>query len=170
LARTASPGLRALMTVARVDPSALDARALGFRLAPRINAAGRLRRADAGVELLLTDDERRAAQIAAELDDANSERRAVERHIAWEVDAHVAELGERSAYVLAAEGWHPGVIGIVASRVVESHHRPAVLVALEEGGLGRGSGRSIPGFDLLGALHACAAHLEQYGGHRAAAG
>src|SRR5438105_3932585 len=128
LARTASPGLRALMVVASVDPSALDARTLAFRLAPRINAAGRLRRADAGVELLLTGDERRAAQIAAELDEANSERRAVERQIAWEADAQVEQLGDRSAYVLAGAGWHPGVIGIVASRVVERHHRPTVLV------------------------------------------
>jgi len=170
LATTASPGLRALMEVSSIDPSALDARALAFRLAPRINAAGRLRRADAGVELLLTGDERRAGQIATELDEANTERRAVERHIAWEADAQLSQLGERSAYVLAGEGWHPGVIGIVASRVVEQHNRPTVLVALEEGGLCRGSARSIPGFDLLGALHECAEHLERYGGHRAAAG
>jgi single-stranded-DNA-specific exonuclease len=170
LATTASPGLRALMTVAGVDPSAVDARALAFRLGPRINAAGRLRRADAGVELLLTDDKRRADQIAAELDEANTERRAVERQIDWEADAQISRLGERSAYVLAGQGWHPGVIGIVASRVVERHHRPTVLVALEEGEDCRGSGRSIPGFDLLSALHACAAHLERYGGHRAAAG
>jgi len=170
LTTTARPGLRALMAVAGVDPSALDARALAFRLAPRINAAGRLRRADAGVELLLTDDESRAAQIAAELDEANTERRAVERQIDWEAEAQISRLGERSAYVLAGEGWHPGVIGIVASRIVERHHRPAVLVALEEEGICRGSGRSIPGFDLLAALHDCAEHLERYGGHRAAAG
>jgi single-stranded-DNA-specific exonuclease len=158
------------MAVADVDPSALDARTLAFRLAPRINAAGRLRRADAGVELLLTGDERRAAQIAAELDEANAERRTVERHIDWEADAQVSQLGERTAYVLAGGGWHPGVIGIVASRIVERYHRPTLLVALEDGGLCRGSGRSVPGFDLLGALHECAEHLERYGGHRAAAG
>jgi single-stranded-DNA-specific exonuclease len=169
LANTAKPGLRALMAVSRADPSALDTYALGFRLAPRINAAGRLRRADAGLELLLTDDERRAREIAAELDAVNIERRAVERQILWEAQSEVASLGARSAYVLAAEDWHPGVIGIVASRIAGRYHRPAILVALD-GELGTGSGRSIPGFDLLGALHASAEHLNRYGGHTAAAG
>ena len=169
LSRTSRPGLRALMTVAKADPSALDTGALAFRLAPRINAAGRLRRADAGLELLLTGDEGRAAEIASELDRVNAERRAVEQRIVWEAEAQVAELGERRSYVLAGEGWHPGVVGIVASRVVERHHRPVVVVALE-GDVGSGSARSIPGFDLLGALHATAEHLDRYGGHRAAAG
>ncbi|MGZ4179972.1 MAG: single-stranded-DNA-specific exonuclease RecJ [Solirubrobacteraceae bacterium] len=169
MANTAKPGLRALMEVARADPSLLDTYALGFRLAPRINAAGRLRRADAGLELLLTDDQQRARAIAAELDAVNVERRAVERQILWEAQAEVARLGPRSAYVLAAEGWHPGVIGIVASRIAESYHRPAILISLDAE-IGTGSGRSIPGFDLLGALHAAEGHLERYGGHRAAAG
>ncbi len=169
LARTSRPGLRALMSASGVDPSALDTHALAFRLAPRINAAGRLRRADAGLELLLTGDERRAAQIASELERVNAERRAVEQRIVWEAEAQVAEQGERHSYVLAGEGWHPGVVGIVASRVVERHHRPTVVVGLD-GDLGSGSGRSIPGFDLLGALHASAEHLDRYGGHRAAAG
>lgn len=169
LSRTARPGLRALMAVAKADPSALSTQVLAFRLAPRINAAGRLRRADAGLELLLTEDERRAEQIANELDEVNAERRAVEQRIVWQAEAEVAELGERPAYVLVGEDWHPGVIGIVASRIVEHHYRPAILVALD-GELGSGSGRSIPGFDLLGALHAAAEHLERYGGHRAAAG
>ncbi|MGI8430057.1 MAG: single-stranded-DNA-specific exonuclease RecJ [Solirubrobacteraceae bacterium] len=169
LANTARPGLRALMAVSRADPSALDAHTLGFRLAPRINAAGRLRRPDAGLELLLTGDEQRAAEIATELDAVNRERRAIEQRIAWEAEAQVAQLGERAALVLVGEDWHPGVIGIVASRIVESHHRPTILVAMD-GDLGTGSGRSIPGFDLLGALHAGAEHMERYGGHRAAAG
>jgi single-stranded-DNA-specific exonuclease len=169
LASTAKPGLRALMAVAGADPSALDAGVLGFRLAPRINAAGRLRRADAGLELLLTEDGQRAAEIAEELDHVNGERRAVEQRIAWEAEARAVELGERSAFVLAGEGWHPGVIGIVASRIVERYHRPVVMVALD-GELCSGSARSIPGFDLLGALHECSEHLERYGGHRAAAG
>lgn len=169
LANTSKPGLRALMAVARADPSALDAHALGFRLAPRINAAGRLRRPDAGLELLLTVDEPRAAEIAAELDAVNADRRAVEQRIAWEAQAQVAQLGPRAAFVLLSEDWHPGVIGIVASRVAESHHRPAILIAMD-GDRGTGSARSIPGFDLLGALHAAAEHLERYGGHRAAAG
>jgi single-stranded-DNA-specific exonuclease len=169
LAVTSRPGLRALMAVSRVDPSAVDAGAVGFRLAPRINAAGRLRRADAGVELLLTRDPARANEIADELDAVNAERRMVEQRIVWEAEQQVAALGERRGYVLAAEGWHPGVIGIVASRIAERFHRPAVLVA-RDGAHGAGSGRSIPGFDLLGALHACAGRLERYGGHRAAAG
>jgi single-stranded-DNA-specific exonuclease len=169
LAATAKPGLRALMAVSRADPSALDTGTLGFRLAPRINAAGRLRRADAGLELVLCEDPARARAIAAELDAVNAERRAVEQRILWEAEAQVAGLGPRPAYVLWSEDWHAGVVGIVASRIVERHHRPAVLVALE-GDAGGGSGRSIPGFDLLGALHAGAAHLGRYGGHRAAAG
>ncbi len=169
LSNTAKAGLRALMTVSRADPGALDAGTVGFRLAPRINAAGRMRRADAGLELLLTEDPARAREIAVELDAVNAERRAVEQRTLWEAEAQVAQAGPRSAYVLAGEGWHPGVVGIVASRIAERHHRPAVLVALE-GEHGTGSGRSIPGFDLLAALHACAGELERYGGHRAAAG
>jgi single-stranded-DNA-specific exonuclease len=166
---TRSPGLRALMKVSRADPARIDARAIGFRLAPRLNAAGRLYRADAGVELLLTDDAERARGIAEELDRANGERRHVEQRILFEAEGMVAEQGERTAYVLAGEEWHPGVIGIVASRIAERHHRPCVLVALD-GDQGTGSGRSIPAFDLLGGLDACASHLVRHGGHRAAAG
>jgi single-stranded-DNA-specific exonuclease len=169
LAGTAKPGLRALMAVAGVDPSKVGEREIGFALAPRLNAAGRLYRADAGLELLLTEDPARAAQIARELDSANAERRQIERRIRFEAEAQMAELGERDAYVLAAEGWHPGVIGIVASRMVESSGRPVVMVALD-GERGRGSGRSIEAFDLLGGLRACEEHLVRYGGHRAAAG
>jgi single-stranded-DNA-specific exonuclease len=157
------------MRVAECDPSRVDARMLGFRLAPRINAAGRLHRADAGVELMLTEDPERAEAIARELDSANAERRFTEQRIVFEAEAQVAELGERPAYVLAGEGWHPGVIGIVASRIAERHHRPAVVIALD-GAQGTGSGRSIPAFDLLGGLNACAQHLQRHGGHRAAAG
>ena len=123
-----------------------------------------------GLELLLTDDERRAAEIAAELDRVNAERRAVEQRIVWEAEAQVAELGERRAYVLAGEGWHPGVVGIVASRIVERHHRPAVLVALD-GDVGLGLGPEHPRASTCSAR--CtprAEHLERYGGHRAAAG
>ncbi|MFZ0042674.1 MAG: single-stranded-DNA-specific exonuclease RecJ, partial [Solirubrobacteraceae bacterium] len=170
LAATVKPGLRALIAVSRADPSALDAGTLGFRLAPRINAAGRLRRPDAGLELLLTEDAARARAIANELDAINAERRAVEQRILWEAESQVAELGQRPAYVLSSGDWHPGVIGIVASRIVDRHHRPAILIALDDQGLASGSGRSIPGFDLLGALHAAASNLERYGGHRAAAG
>jgi single-stranded-DNA-specific exonuclease len=169
LAATAKPGLRALMSVARVNPARVDERAVGFALAPRLNAAGRLYRADAGLELILTEDKLRAAQVADELDRANYERRELELRIRYEAEAQIAALGERSGYVLAGEGWHAGVIGIVASRLAEQSNRPVVLVALD-GERGRGSGRSIPGFDLLAGLDACAAHLIRHGGHRAAAG
>jgi single-stranded-DNA-specific exonuclease len=169
LAATGKPGLRALMRVARVDPRRVDERAIGFALAPRLNAAGRLYRADAGLELVLTEDTMRAAQVAEELDRANHERREVELRIRYEAEAQIADLGERGAYVLAGEGWHAGVVGIVAARLAERHNRPVVLIALE-GERGRGSARSIPAFDLLAGLDACADHLLRHGGHRAAAG
>jgi single-stranded-DNA-specific exonuclease len=169
LAGTAKPGLRALMTVAGVDPAKVGERAVAFGLAPRLNAAGRLYRADAGLELILTADPLRAAQIAQELDSANHERRGIEQRIRFQAEAQMAELGGRSAYVLAEEGWHPGVIGIVASRLVEHSGRPVVLISLD-GEAGRASGRSIEAFDLLAGLNACEEHLLRYGGHRAAAG
>ncbi len=173
MAGTQRHGLRALMRVSRTDPSGLDATCLAFRLAPRINAAGRMRRADAGLELLLTDDPQRAEEIARELDGVNTDRRSTEQRITWEADALAAEMGERSAYVLAASGWHVGVIGIVASKIVERHNRPTIMLALDPNdpaAPAHGSGRSIPGFDLLGALEATGEHLITYGGHRAAAG
>ncbi|HSZ06593.1 MAG TPA: single-stranded-DNA-specific exonuclease RecJ [Solirubrobacteraceae bacterium] len=169
LASTTKPGLRALMAVAGVDSSKVNERAVAFALAPRLNAAGRLYRADAGLELILTTDPVRAAQIAQELDSANRERRQVEMGIRFQAEAQMDELGERSAYVLAQEGWHPGVIGIVASRLVERSGRPVVLIALD-GDTGKASGRSVEAFDLLAGLTACGEHLLRYGGHRAAAG
>ncbi|MFT3862648.1 MAG: single-stranded-DNA-specific exonuclease RecJ [Solirubrobacterales bacterium] len=172
--RTKRLGLRALMEASRCDPSRLDESDLAFRLAPRINAAGRLYRADAGVELLLTEDEERAKQIAEELGRANSERRATEREVDAAAEAARRELPDElkkaNGLVVAGQGWHPGVVGIVASRLVERHHRPVVVISLDEEGGGRGSGRSIPGFDLHAALEACAEHLETFGGHKAAAG
>ena len=170
LAGTAKPGLRALMAVARVDPAKLDERSVAFALAPRLNAAGRLYRADAPLELILTEEDLRAAQVAEELGRANHERRQVESRIRYEAEAQIAALGERSAYVLAGEDWHAGVIGIVASRLAERHRRPVVLIALS-GDVGKGSGRGgIDAFDLLTGLTACGGHLRHFGGHRAAAG
>ncbi len=172
--RAQRPGIRALLEVSKCEPERLDESDLGFRLAPRINAAGRLYRADAGVELFLTEDAGRAGEIAVELSRANSERRATEREVDAAAEAARGELPEdlRDArgFVVAGEDWHPGVVGIVASRLVERHGRPVVVISLGEDGSGRGSGRSIPGFDLLAALEACAGHLEGFGGHRAAAG
>ncbi|HEX5853821.1 MAG TPA: single-stranded-DNA-specific exonuclease RecJ [Solirubrobacteraceae bacterium] len=169
LASTAKPGLRALMAVAGVDPGKVNERAIGFALAPRLNAAGRLYRADAGLELILTEDHERARQIAQELDAANRERRQVETRIRFQAEAQLKALGERPAYVLAGEEWHAGVIGIVASRLVELSGRPVVMIALD-GETGKGSGRSVDAFDLLAGLTACDEHLLRYGGHRAAAG
>ena len=166
-------GLRALMAAAAVDPQTVDEGALGFRLAPRINAAGRLYRADAGVELMLTSDPERAAAIAAELDRANAERRWAEQQVVEGAEkarsALPADLADAPALVLAGEGWHPGVVGIAASRLAERHFRPTVLLSID-GGRAKGSARSIPGFDLVAALDACSEHLVRYGGHRAAAG
>lgn len=174
LRRAKRPGMRALLAAAKCEPERLDETDLSFRLAPRINAAGRLYRADAGVELFLTGDERRAEAIAEELGRANSERRATEREVDAAAEAALRELSEElrdaNGLVVAGEDWHPGVVGIVASRMVERHNRPTVVISLAEDGSGRGSGRSISGFDLLGALEACSEHLEGFGGHRAAAG
>ena len=166
-------GLRALMAAAAVDPQAIDAGALSFRLAPRINAAGRLYRADAGVELMLTDDRDRAAAIAEELDRANAERRGTEQKVvegAQRARSALPEsLRDAPALVLTGEGWHPGVVGIAASRMVERHFRPTILLSVD-GDRAKGSARSIPGFDLVAALDATSEHLGRYGGHRAAAG
>jgi single-stranded-DNA-specific exonuclease len=173
LACTRRPGLRALMKGARVDPAAVDAAAIGFRLAPRINAAGRLCRPDTALELILTDDEERAKELAAELEGLNRERQGVEDRIVREAIEIVETMPEsrrsRRGYVLWREEWHEGVIGIVASRLVERFHRPVVLITGAGDGW-KGSGRSISRFDLHGALAACSEHLERFGGHRAAAG
>jgi len=173
LARTQKPGLRALMKAARIDPARVDEGAVGFRLAPRINASGRLCRPGAALELLLTEDADEAGRLAHELEQLNRERQGVESRILREALAKVDEWPEakqrRRGYVLADEGWHEGVIGIVASRLVERFHRPVVLIA-GEGEEWKGSGRSPGVFDLHGGLAACSQHLERFGGHRAAAG
>ncbi|HKI93183.1 MAG TPA: DHHA1 domain-containing protein, partial [Gaiellaceae bacterium] len=173
LARTQRPGLQALMRSAGVDPATVDAGAVGFRLGPRINAAGRLGHPRAALELLLTGDRDDARRLADSLEELNRERQAVEGRIVREAVAQVEEWPEekrrRPAYVLAGEDWHEGVIGIVASRLVERFNRPVVLIAGGEGEW-KGSGRSIPAFDLHGGLAACAALLGRWGGHRAAAG
>jgi single-stranded-DNA-specific exonuclease len=173
LSRTQKPGLRALMRVAGVDPATVDSTAVGFRLAPRINAAGRLGRPDVALHLVLTDDAREADLLANELETLNRDRQAVEERILREavavVDGWPAEMRARRAYVVWGEGWHEGVIGIVASRLVERYGRPVVLIA-GEGDRWKGSGRSVASFDLHAGLAACADRLERFGGHRAAAG
>jgi single-stranded-DNA-specific exonuclease len=173
LARTQKPGLRALMRSAGVDPAAVDAGAVGFRLAPRINAAGRLSHPESALRLLLTEDDTDASQLAGRLEELNRERQAVEDRILREAVAQVDAWPEsrlrRRGYVVAHEDWHEGVIGIVASRLVERFNRPVVLIAGTDGDW-KGSGRSIPSFDLHAALGACSEHLSRFGGHRAAAG
>jgi single-stranded-DNA-specific exonuclease len=173
LACTQKPGLQALMRVGGVDPAAVDAGAVGFRLAPRVNAAGRLGHPRAALELLLTDDATEAHRLASELEQLNRERQLVEERIRREAVARIEawpdELRRRRGYVLAGAEWHEGVIGIVASRLVERYNRPVVLIAGADEAW-KGSGRSIPRFDLHAALGACADHLERFGGHRAAAG
>lgn len=168
--RARRPGMAALLEECRVVPAQLSSEDFGFRLAPRINAAGRMYRADAGVELFLSDSPERAAEIARELSAANAERRRVERQVLQEAEKAIAGRGEPGpAIVVAGEGWHPGVVGIVASRLVKAHGRPAVVIALE-GERGRGSGRSVPGLDLHAALGDAAGELIGFGGHAAAAG
>src|SRR3954454_18517954 len=173
LARTQKPGLQALMKAAGVDAASVDAGACGFRLGPRINAAGRLGHPRSALELLLTDDPVEAKRLANELEDLNRERQAVEARIFREAAAQVDEWPEekraRRGYVVAGENWHEGVIGIVASRLVERFGRPVVLIAGTDGEW-KGSGRSIPSFDLHGGLRACSQFLGRWGGHRAAAG
>jgi single-stranded-DNA-specific exonuclease len=173
LARTAKPGLRALMHTARVDRVHVSSGDLGFRLAPRINAAGRLCHPQEALALLLTGDEREAATLAQRLEGLNRERQAVEdgilRSAVEQIEDAPPEWRERHAYVLASPDWHEGVIGIVASRLVERYRRPVVLIA-ELGEESKGSGRSPTGYDLHAGLAACHDHLLRYGGHRVAAG
>ncbi len=169
---TKIPGVAALLRVSEVDAVTVTAGALGFRVAPRINAAGRVGESADALRLLLTDDAREAESLARALDDINRIRQDEDRKTLDQALAQLAETfdPERDcAVVLAAEGWHPGVIGIVASRIVERVHRPTVLIALD-GERGRGSARSIPGFHLYDALSACAGYLGRFGGHRQAAG
>ena len=173
LARTQKPGLRALMHVAHVDPAAVDEGAVGFRIAPRINAAGRMGHPREALELLLTDDADEARQLAQRLEEVNRERQAVEDRILRSAVAQIESWPEnkrrRHGYALADADWHEGVIGIVASRLVERYHRPVVLIAGGEDAW-KGSGRSVGAFDLHEALSACSDHLLRWGGHRAAAG
>lgn len=163
------PGIKALKQVANVP--AVTCGAVGYQLAPRLNAAGRLEDAGRGVELLLEQDLVRALQTARKLDGFNQERRDLERNVFDQAEQRVRELGAQHthAIVLADEHWHSGVIGIVASRLVERFYRPAVLIALD-GESGKGSARSIRGFHLYRGLQDCAETLLAFGGHEMAAG
>ena len=165
-------GIRALKNQARLG-STVRAGQVGFQLGPRINAGGRLSQGILGVELLTTLEEHQAEEIAALLEGYNQERQGLETRIlrdALEQIENTGGIGERSVLVVADRAWHPGVIGIVASRIAEKHYRPVVVIALDEKGMGKGSGRSIPGFNLLAAIEATRGFLIGFGGHHAAAG
>ena len=172
LAQSFRPGITALKKVAGIKDSVTCGQ-VGFRLAPRLNAAGRMESAVPGVDLLLNSDQVECAGIADELDAANAERQSVERGILEQAIAQVEGDGRypaRKSIVIASTDWHQGVIGIVASRLVERYHRPTLLIAIDGEGNAKGSGRSIPGFHLLEALTGCAEYLPRFGGHRYAAG
>jgi single-stranded-DNA-specific exonuclease len=172
IARTSRSGLRKLMQVAGVHPPILP-EDIGYRLGPRLNAAGRLSTAEKSLRLLLTRDGGEAAVLAAELDEQNRERQEVEKQI---FDAATEKIDDEfdaardAAIVAGAPGWHPGVLGIVASRIVRKYHRPAIVIGFDENGMGKGSGRSIEGLNLVEALSRCADSLDKYGGHEMAAG
>lgn len=171
LATSRWPGLAALVAAAGLAGKPLRAGHVGFILAPRLNAAGRIGDAGDGLRLLLTDDPEEAAKLARELETLNARRQEMDQQILVSAEAALAAQGgeQDRAIVLAADEWHPGVIGIVASRLVERYGRPTFLIAWD-GDTGRGSGRSIPGFDLHGALHRVGDRLEKFGGHSMAAG
>ena len=166
-------GLRALIETAGLAGKPLRGAHVGFILAPRLNAVGRIGDANDGLRLLLTENPQEAAALARELETINARRQEMDQLILDEAIEIVEKTLQPTdaAIVLGAETWHPGVIGIVASRLVERYGRPAFLIGWDEAGqFGRGSGRSIPGFDLHGALHRVGTHLEKYGGHTMAAG
>ena len=172
LADSRWPGLRALVEAAGLAGKELRATQLGFILGPRLNAAGRIGDAGDGVRLLLTDDRVEALALAHQLEGLNGERQALDQRMldaALEQVERDADPERDAGLVLAGDGWHPGVVGIVASRIVERYGRPTFLVAFD-GDIGKGSGRSISRFDLHAALTACGDLLERYGGHHMAAG
>ena len=171
LAETRNLGLRALIRAAGLDGKSLTAGRVGYILAPRLNAVGRLGHALRGVELLMASSEHQANAIARELEELNARRQEIDRRVLEEASARVRQLDLDETYgiVLAGEGWHPGVIGIVASRLVEEFGRPTVLIGLE-GEEGKGSGRSISRFDLHAGIARCRHLLKRFGGHRSAAG
>ena len=165
------PGLKTLLELAGLKGH-ISVGQLVFSIAPRINAAGRIGDANRAVELLVTDDQDKARLLAKELDNENKRRQIIQQAVVDEALLKVnaeADLKNENALVLANAGWHPGVVGIVASKIKEEFNRPTVIIALENGS-GKGSARSVAGFDLYEALTACKTHLDDYGGHPMAAG
>lgn len=173
LAQSANPGIQALIESAGLTGSKLETFDIGFKLAPRLNAAGRMGHAQLALELLTRASPARSAKIAAYLEQQNQQRRKVEKEITDQAAQQVADRGletpETRGLVLHQAGWHAGVIGIVASRIIDRFGRPTVMIAVENGS-GQGSARSIPGFNIFEAFHACRQWLDTYGGHAMAAG
>jgi len=165
-------GVKALMRAAGINfPVRPDD--VGFRLGPRLNAAGRLGLAEAALNLLLTSDEAVATSLAAELDQQNRARQQLEQQTfdaACQLLEQDPDFASHCAIVVGETGWHPGVVGIVAARLVRQYYRPALVIGFDQEGIGKGSGRSIPGFSLVQALDGCCAALTHYGGHEMAAG
>ncbi len=166
------PGLKQLIEASRIRNGKVYSEDIAFRLAPRLNAAGRLNHASEAVELLRAIEDDPAAQMATALDDLNSERRKIERTTSKDIEKLLARSPaylNRPAIVLSSPAWHPGITGIVAARLARQYHRPVLLVSMPAD-IGKGSGRSIPGIDIISCLKECAPLLERYGGHPAAAG
>jgi single-stranded-DNA-specific exonuclease len=171
LRRTNKVGLRALMQAAGLTPQRLNLRAVGFQLAPRINAIGRMDAAAHALSLLLTSDAGEAASLAERIEQANRTRQQEQERMLADALRQVERHLDDRVLVLASPRWHQGIIGIVAARLAETLHRPAILVSVNaEQGVGRGSCRSIAGFNIAVALQACSPHLRRFGGHAAAAG
>ncbi|HEV2095069.1 MAG TPA: single-stranded-DNA-specific exonuclease RecJ [Chthoniobacterales bacterium] len=172
IGRSTRPGIRKLLEVAAVH-SPVGTEDIGFRLGPRLNAAGRLATAEKSLQLLLTTDENEAAELATFLDRQNRERQTVEKCVFAAADeqvVHVFDPENDAAIVVGGRGWHPGVVGIVASRLVRKYHRPTIVIGFDESGTGKGSGRSIEGLSIVEALSRCDRWLEKFGGHEMAAG
>jgi len=163
------PGIRALKQIIGIT-GPCSASTVGFRIAPVINAAGRLAHADLGVRLLTKESDVEALVIAKKLEQLNCDRREIEQNIFKEAKALVSEDKDSPVIVVGKHGWHMGVVGIVASRLVEYFHQPAIVVAFNEDGLGKGSARSIPGYNIYEALAQCQEYLVGFGGHPSAAG
>jgi single-stranded-DNA-specific exonuclease len=172
IGRTSRIGLKKLMQVSGVHPPILPDD-IGYRLGPRLNAAGRLSTAEKSLRLLLTRNEEQASALAIELDQQNRARQEVEKEILAEAIATIEkqfDAARDAAIVAGARGWHPGVLGIVASRIARKYHRPTIVIGFDDNGVGKGSGRSIEELNLVDALTRCGATLEKFGGHEMAAG
>lgn len=172
IARSTRLGLKKLIEVSGVRPP-IFTEDIGYRLGPRLNAAGRLSTAEKSLRLLLTQDETEASELAEFLDKQNRDRQDVEKRIFAAAEEKIAKEFDSSrdaAVVVSERGWHPGVLGIVASRIAHKYHRPTIVIGIDENAVGKGSGRSIEGFSLVQALTRCADKIEKYGGHEMAAG